>query len=222
MSPSNSHCDAHIYGSGSYKKVLPVPDRMTPKVWKVQSWTGSLLKGSHSVHLSLVISSWIADFTMNVLALSSVLQESTGLILCIYYFCILDFLVLICLQDQRETKERRNAHSRWSMANFFVCRIHVRSGRPMERVISKSPSGFRRCLFDSVSNWIVSTHGEHWYKPRLTNTFLLLQAQSIRSPKLRGRAMPGFMAWLMWLQPLLHTLPHRFGLSYFMFCQEFN
>ena len=89
---------------------------------------------------------------MNVLVLSSVLQESTGPILCIDYFCILDFPALICLQDQRETKEQRNAHSRRSMANFLVRRIRIRSRRPMERVISKLPSGFRKCLFDSVSN----------------------------------------------------------------------
>ena len=31
-------------------------------------------------------------------------------------------------------------------------------------------------------------------KQRLTNTFLLRQAQSIRLPKPRGRAMPEFMA----------------------------
>jgi hypothetical protein len=55
--PSNPCCDAHIHSYRSYKKVHRVLDLMTPRVWKVWSWTGLHLRASHSVHLLLIMSS---------------------------------------------------------------------------------------------------------------------------------------------------------------------
>ena len=196
----------HVYAR--FRKVLPVPEWMIQKVWRVQSWTGLHLGGNLWALLLHAMSRQIKDFIMSAPGLYFVLLNWIGRVL-----SELTAFQNNCIshlnqhqQNQGKVAQRQVGSIRWSMASILVPGVYLWSQRSMKWFVQEYPSSFCKLFifFHSFHSTYNSTH------VRPISILSLHQALSKKNPRPPDLAMHTSMECPKWhFHPLL-MLQHRY------------